>query len=391
MESRTKKLKLTLESQNLKSAVTISLNQSNKLLFSSKLVPGIEFTATVDVLLFGQRPILSIQAKSIKLPLLDLLMNRFLVFSLGEYELKISCTTQEIDSAIIDMKGIELDDLDVFDLSDPYFILYSNGTEIYRSEVIMDNLNPVWKRCKLPKIMLNDPFKIEVWDKDLNKDDFIGDCSVDPAELTTNELRKVIHNPKKKGETKSGELVIKTVFTKDFTVEIFNGRKLGCVHIIDCYHEYGKTSLVQSLIENFVSTSENFYVGFGSSMSKAWTIDRSNKSSIFSDPALAAKIPGPCVLAYGLIYALRNIELSQYWVFFVYLQRDIFDTSTVQGIIEEINCYDIHIKVIVSDTVQCQNLDSINGIQKIKYRADNFIDDIEVGIGNLSDDFNRNF
>ena len=65
------------------------------------------------------------------------------------------------------------------DASDPYFKLYVNGDKIYKSKVIKDTINPNWDTFTLsrdefgqfPKMI---DVKVEVWDDDFGKNDYMG-------------------------------------------------------------------------------------------------------------------------------------------------------------------------------------------------------------------------
>ena len=82
------------------------------------------------------------------------------------------------------------------DLSDPYFILRQEDNDIYRSEVIEDDLNPIWKKLEIvakfkdtekpagipsyfPFFDPNQPIEILVYDKDHCYDDCIGSVRIE--------------------------------------------------------------------------------------------------------------------------------------------------------------------------------------------------------------------
>lgn len=88
----------------------------------------------------------------------------------------------------------KLDDKDLFSKSDPFLELYrvnDDGSEqlVYRTEVVKNNLNPVWEPFKVSLNSLcsceeTRPLKCLVWDYDSRgKHDFIGDFTTTFAEM----------------------------------------------------------------------------------------------------------------------------------------------------------------------------------------------------------------
>ena len=72
-------------------------------------------------------------------------------------------------------------DLPVMDktASDPYFKFYVNGDKVYKSKKIKDTVNPNWEKFNVsrsefgqfPKMV---DVKVEVWDDDFGKNDYMG-------------------------------------------------------------------------------------------------------------------------------------------------------------------------------------------------------------------------
>ncbi|OMJ71940.1 hypothetical protein SteCoe_29728 [Stentor coeruleus] len=124
------------------------------------------------------------------------------------------------------MKGVKLDKKDFFGKSDPYLIFYrSLGTgswsEVYRTEIIKNTLDPIWKpihiNCqKLCNGDENKPIKIECFDWNrVGSHDLIGITETTLSHLAVNGARFELYTPqnKKKGK-KSGELVVANVIIK---------------------------------------------------------------------------------------------------------------------------------------------------------------------------------
>lgn len=84
----------------------------------------------------------------------------------------------------------KLDKKDLFGKSDPYFIIYKSDAmhkQVYKSEIVMVNLNPIWQPVRLrvddlcTNNDLNTPLEVQVYDWDrLKSHDLIGifTCSV---------------------------------------------------------------------------------------------------------------------------------------------------------------------------------------------------------------------
>uniref|UniRef100_A0A8C4QGX5 Copine-4 n=1 Tax=Eptatretus burgeri TaxID=7764 RepID=A0A8C4QGX5_EPTBU len=90
------------------------------------------------------------------------------------------------DYVLLSFHALKLDDKDFFSKSDPFLEIYrlnDDGTQqlVHRTEVIMDNLNPIWKAFKVSIQSLcccdyERQLKCRVWDWDSNgKHDFIGE------------------------------------------------------------------------------------------------------------------------------------------------------------------------------------------------------------------------
>ena len=141
---------------------------------------------------------------------------------------------------IIDAKGINLAKKDLFGKSDPYYYIYrlvgQNKIEIYKSEIIKKNLNPVWttayinvddleSNCLAPY----ENYLIEVYDYDkYGSDDIIG--SVKLQDLFYNitpdgkEFRGILTGKSEKHKEK-GEIVLNIRFetdTKEKIVESYS-------------------------------------------------------------------------------------------------------------------------------------------------------------------------
>ncbi|XP_036159423.1 copine-7 [Myotis myotis] len=96
----------------------------------------------------------------------------------------------------LSFRAQKLDDKDVFSKSDPFLELYRVNDDqseqlVYRTEVVKDNLSPVWEPFKVSLNSLcsceeTRPLKCLVWDHDSRgKHDFIGEFATTFAEMQT--------------------------------------------------------------------------------------------------------------------------------------------------------------------------------------------------------------
>jgi len=142
---------------------------------------------------------------------------------------KINITIREVvDSQFIfdmDVVGKNLDKMDTFGKSDPFFIIYriedsGTNTKVYESKVKKNTLNPVWNDIKIPEVTLNnnEPDRMlrwEVYDWDKNSDnDLIGVFTASTRMLFEKGASFELINEKKKAK-KGKKYTNSGVFTFD--------------------------------------------------------------------------------------------------------------------------------------------------------------------------------
>lgn len=107
------------------------------------------------------------------------------------------------ETVYLKLKGLNLKDMDTWSKSDPYFqvIVPFQGSEsrLYCSEIVQDNLDPLWRGFFLPKAYLHRDHRdvkvrIEVLDDDVGSSDFIGACVTSLSQLLTPDTTLVLHN-----------------------------------------------------------------------------------------------------------------------------------------------------------------------------------------------------
>uniref|UniRef100_A0A9J7YG61 Copine 8 n=1 Tax=Cyprinus carpio carpio TaxID=630221 RepID=A0A9J7YG61_CYPCA len=120
------------------------------------------------------------------------------------------------ESVMMQFCGNKLDKKDFFGKSDPFLVFYRSNedgtfTICHKTEVVKNNLNPVWQAFKMPvRALCNGDYdrtiKVEVydWDRD-GGHDFIGEFSTSYRELSRGQSQFNVYeviNPKKKGKKK---------------------------------------------------------------------------------------------------------------------------------------------------------------------------------------------
>ncbi|OMJ84217.1 hypothetical protein SteCoe_14704 [Stentor coeruleus] len=124
------------------------------------------------------------------------------------------------------MKGEHLDEKDWFGKSDPYLIIYrsldnNTWTEVFKSEVIKNTVNPMWNQFVIPSQKLcngdiKKPIKIECYDWDaIGSDEIIGTAIVDLEHLSQHGWRFQLQTPEKKLKGQNaGEIVVMDIIVK---------------------------------------------------------------------------------------------------------------------------------------------------------------------------------
>ncbi|EAW66722.1 copine VII, isoform CRA_b [Homo sapiens] len=157
----------------------------------------------------------------------------------------------------LSFRARKLDDKDLFSKSDPFLELYRVNDDqglqlVYRTEVVKNNLNPVWEAFKVSLSSLcsceeTRPLKCLVWDYDSRgKHDFIGEFST-----TFEEMQKAFEE---------GQVAI------DFTASNGDPRNSCSLHYINPYqpNEYLKALVsVGEICQDYDSDKRFSALGFG--------------------------------------------------------------------------------------------------------------------------------
>ncbi|KAM7402753.1 hypothetical protein PAMP_017966 [Pampus punctatissimus] len=129
---------------------------------------------------------------------------------------KRECGTLHQDIATMQFCANKLDKKDFFGKSDPFLVFYRSNedgtfTICHKTEVIKNNLNPVWQSFTIPvRALCNGDYdrtvKVDVydWDRD-GSHDFIGEFTTSYRELSRGQSQFNVYevlNPKKKGKKK---------------------------------------------------------------------------------------------------------------------------------------------------------------------------------------------
>ena len=84
------------------------------------------------------------------------------------------------------------DDKDVFGRMDPYFIIFSNGRQVFRSSVLPGGgTNPRWNDNFSLMVQGNEMIEFRIYDRDTMVDDSIGKGQIPAATLMTPGMKQV--------------------------------------------------------------------------------------------------------------------------------------------------------------------------------------------------------
>ncbi|PRP81554.1 copine-8-like, partial [Planoprotostelium fungivorum] len=151
--------------------------------------------------------------------------------------------------AKFEMRGVNLVKKDFFGKSDPYIVIErqdpsGSTTPVHKTEVIKNNLNPVWHPFELPvsrlaPTSLDSPIIIRCYDWDAyGSPDFMGEASTTLGKLRKGEKSFQLIEPKKvskKSYTNSGtiELTYKEYKNPSFLEYIIGGTEISLVVAVD--------------------------------------------------------------------------------------------------------------------------------------------------------------
>jgi hypothetical protein len=165
------------------------------------------------------------------------------------------------ENAMIEIHGQGLDDKDFWSKSDPFFVinrLREDGQllPVYRSEVIDNNLNPMWRSfpIKVQTLCNSDPYMpliVECWDDESSgKHQLIGKAETNLTKLRNRESMQLVNPQKHKNEGRAGVLLVRacTITTEyEFTDYLRGGTPLSLMVAIDFTGSNGAPSHSSSL------------------------------------------------------------------------------------------------------------------------------------------------
>jgi vacuolar-type H+-ATPase subunit F/Vma7 len=187
----------------------------------------------------------------------------------GVFHLRYSEEKEDNQKIVFQFAGERLADLDFFDKSDPFFLLYRQvGGEwglVYRSEVIDNNLFPKWEVVikKYSEFCGNNPeclMKIECFDFDSEtKSEYMGKAIFRAKEVTQNSMFE-LKNEKKSNETGGFVKVVKSeiIQEKSFLDHLTGGMQINVSLGIDFTASNGMPNMNNSL-HHFSENSESEY------------------------------------------------------------------------------------------------------------------------------------
>jgi len=165
------------------------------------------------------------------------------------------------ESATLEIHGQGLDDKDFWSKSDPFFAinrLREDGQmlPVYRSEVIDNNLNPMWRSfvVKVQTLCNSDPHMpliVECWDNESSgSHQFIGKAETNLEKLRNKETMQLLNPQKRKNDGRAGSLLVRmcNICTEyEFTDYLRGGTQLSLMVAIDFTGSNGAPSQSSSL------------------------------------------------------------------------------------------------------------------------------------------------
>jgi len=231
-----------------------------------------------------------------------------------------------------------------FDKSDPFLRFFKKREggdilQVHETEVIMNNLNPVWKHFQINDTKLcrshNEAFRVECWDwQKSGKHQYIGDCEISLDMIKSGKREFDLQNPKKKSKTGTLKLVSYSIQERPSFIDYLRGgTQLNCVTAIDFtgsngvptqpgslhamlphgnLNEYQKAiSSVCQIILNYDYDQQVSVFGFGGKP-RFPTLTMNTTSHCFPCTGNPGQIDvqGVQGIMDAYAYAIRNVELS---------------------------------------------------------------------------------
>jgi hypothetical protein len=268
------------------------------------------------------------------------------------------------------LRGKDLDNKDLMSLSDPYFVMFVGKKEVYRSEVIMDNLNPIWNTFELDDDIIKDKdiVSFHVWDKDPGTDDFIGICEMGRKEILSGNIEKRIHNTKKKGDPKSGTLFLEARYTPSFAERFLNGSNLKATFILPCHFDYSTYPRILNVLTKSMPTENTLFYGYSSAEKFTWSIgSNSSPSEVLNDSFLKRKNLGPSIIGPALNLFFRDSQQDSLTLLFILAFRDLFDPKTISYFLRKSEKEQVLIYFICKSGIALPNLESCQGVKILKF------------------------
>ncbi|KAM7332315.1 hypothetical protein ACRRTK_009023 [Alexandromys fortis] len=316
----------------------------------------------------------------------------------------------------------KLDDKDLFSKSDPFLELYrvnDDGSEqlVYRTEVVKNNLNPVWEPFKVSLNSLcsceeTRPLKCLVWDYDSRgKHDFIGDFTTTFAEMQKAfeeeqaqwDCVNAKYKQKKRNYKNSGVVVLADLKVAiDFTASNGDPRNSCSLHHINPYqpNEYLRALVaVGEVCQDYDSDKRFSALGFGARIPPKYEVSHDFAINFNPEDDECEGIQGvveayqnclPKVQLYGptnvapVISKVARMAAAEERTGEASVQEGGAPTGIIQGSIQELSRVDVgtlqyYILLILTDGVVTDMSDTREAIVRASHLP---MSVIIVGVGN---------
>lgn len=165
--------------------------------------------------------------------------------STGKITIKGEKTGSSRNVVFWQWSGVKLMNTDGwFGKSDPFLRFFKyratgDPLQVHETEMIKDNLNPVWKMCQVTDDRLcssnhSKPFRVECWDHSKSGNhNFIGSVDITIDELKSGKKEFPLHNPKKGGPGTLKLLSFTLELRPSFIDYLRGGEQLNLITAID--------------------------------------------------------------------------------------------------------------------------------------------------------------
>ncbi|OMJ86604.1 hypothetical protein SteCoe_11816 [Stentor coeruleus] len=325
----------------------------------------------------------------------------------GKIKVKLQVINREVQKLYFQFSATRLAARDMNNKSDPYLIIKSKGkrsSEIHKTEVVKNNLEPIWGRFILTgsRLFKDNPERrliIECWDWDkLRRDDLIGtaEISIDELLLSTFEFSIYMN-----GEF-SGVIKSQCTTIPSFAEYCHSGLGLNFNYAIDfsktktnTHNLNGKPGTYMHALNTLAPKIEEYdydkiffgygFGGFKPNQTDEWFYLTKDDSNIeidgyqniivnYSD-IIKTITPSDDIILSPLIERIRQVSISktentEYNVLMIFTHGKVLDIENIKNIVVKSSMAPMSIVVIEIGNAKNSNLKNLIGKKEIVAREE---------------------